>query len=273
MGRGDDQVLTPELLRSWPLPSADDGDDKHARGTVLVIGGDVSTPGAVLLAGLAALRVGAGRLQVTTTRATAVPLGVALPEAKVTGAPLSELGSGPLDRVSAVVVGPGLLTPEQATAVLDALLPRLAGVAVVIDALALTAVPTTAPPRAVLTPNADELRQLADSDDEDLRGLAVRVARQRDAVVATLGWVAAPDGRCWRNEVGSVALATSGSGDVLAGAVGGLLARGADPSQAACWATYLHSAAGDHLAATLGTGLLARELLDELPRRLVALAG
>jgi hydroxyethylthiazole kinase-like uncharacterized protein yjeF len=271
MGRGED-VLTPALLRDWPLPVADDGEDKHARGTVLVLGGAASTPGAVLLAGTAALRVGAGRLQVATTPETAAALGVALPEAKVDGVRLEQLGEAPLEGVAAVVVGPGLLSPEDAATVLEVLLPRLDGVALVVDALALAALPERVPGRAVLTPNPDELRHLASSDSDDLRALALEVAEARGAVVATLGWVAAPDGRCWRNEAGSVSLATSGSGDVLAGAVGGLLARGADPCQAACWATYLHSTAGDRLAATLGTGLLARELLDALPRELVALS-
>ena len=66
--------------------------------------------------------------------------------------------------------------------------------------------------------------------------------------------------------VGHSGLATSGSGDVLAGAVGGLLARGAEPAQAACWAKYLHAAAGERLAARIGRlGFLAREVLAELP--------
>jgi hydroxyethylthiazole kinase-like uncharacterized protein yjeF len=268
-----DGVLTPELLRAWPLPQVAEGEGKHARGTVLVVGGDVSTPGAVLLAGLAGLRVGAGRLQVATVPGTAVPLGVALPEAKVDGRPLDELGRVDLDGVAAVVVGPGLLTPQDAEQVVALLLPRLEGVPVVVDALALGALPDALPARTVLTPNPDELRRLADEESTDLRGLAVRVAGERGAVVATQGWVAAPDGRRWRNDAGSSALATSGSGDVLAGAVGGLLARGADPCQAAAWATYLHSAAGDRLAATLGTGVLARELLDALPGVLLALSG
>ena len=67
-------------------------------------------------------------------------------------------------------------------------------------------------------------------------------------------------------------LGTSGSGDVLAGAVGGLLARGAEPAQAAVWGQYAHAAAGDRLAARAGrVGFLARELLDELPQVLAAL--
>ncbi|HUR15410.1 MAG TPA: NAD(P)H-hydrate dehydratase [Mycobacteriales bacterium] len=271
MDRADVPVLTPHLLRGWPLPEAQEGDDKQARGTVLVLGGDATTPGSVLLAGLAALRVGAGRLQIATAPETAAAVGVAAPEAKVMGVALGELGDVALDPVAAVLVGPGLLSPEETAPVLARLLGRLDGLPIVVDAVALLALDGALPSAGVLTPNLDELRALAGSDGDD-RALAVQVARERRAVVATLGWVAAADGRLWRNEAGSVALATSGSGDVLAGVVAGLLARGADACQAACWATYLHSAAGDRLAETLGTGFLARELLDVLPLELVALA-
>lgn len=69
---------------------------------------------------------------------------------------------------------------------------------------------------------------------------------------------------------GSIALGTSGSGDVLAGIIGGLLARGAAPEQAACWGLFVHAAAAARLAPTRGElGLLARELLDELPLAVV----
>jgi NAD(P)H-hydrate repair Nnr-like enzyme with NAD(P)H-hydrate dehydratase domain len=85
--------------------------------------------------------------------------------------------------------------------------------------------------------------------------------------------IAAPDGRCWWTSTGSGGLGTSGSGDVLAGAVAGLLARGADLDQATCWGTHLHGAAGDRLAARVGPlGYLARELVEQLPLALVELS-
>lgn len=273
MDPADAPVVSPQLLRDWPLPEPDDDGDKRDRGTALVVGGDASTPGAVLLAGVAALRVGAGRLQLVTVPETAVALGVAVPEAKVVGLPADALGSVPLDDVSAVLVGPGLMSEDVAAGLLRALLPRLEGRPVVVDALALHVLDGAAQGPAVLTPNATELRALSDlAEEPDGGALAQRVAKERSAVVATQGWVAAPDGRCWREEAGSVGLATSGSGDVLAGAVLGLLARGADPAQAACWGQHLHSAAGDRLVVTRGrTGFLARELLDALPTELLAL--
>ncbi|MCW2748704.1 MAG: carbohydrate kinase, partial [Nocardioidaceae bacterium] len=85
------QVITPQLLRGWPLPEPDGG--KKTRGTVLVIGGSRFTPGAVLLAGVAALRAGAGRLQLATTQSSAPALSIAVPEAKVIGSTETEGGS------------------------------------------------------------------------------------------------------------------------------------------------------------------------------------
>src|SRR5919202_5116778 len=81
----DEVVITAGLLRGWPLP--DPRGDKQARGTVLVVGGSRFTPGAVLLAGVAALRAGAGRLQLAAHASTAAALSIAVPEAKVVGLP------------------------------------------------------------------------------------------------------------------------------------------------------------------------------------------
>jgi hydroxyethylthiazole kinase-like uncharacterized protein yjeF len=273
MDRADPPVLSPDLLREWPLPDPDADDAKNDRGTALVVGGASSTPGAVLLAGLAALRMGAGRLQIATVPETAVALGVAVPEAKVLG--LDDLGKVPLDDVTAVLVGPGVLDVEETGRLLDDLFPRLEGRPCVVDAVGLYALEDRRPPsNTVLTPSLSELAELDDGrEDDDVAQQAVRVASAKGAVVATQGWVAAPDGRLWRNETGNVGLATSGSGDVLAGAVLGLLARGADPCQAACWALHLHGAAGLSLAEEKGRiSFLARELLEALPLELKALS-
>ena len=270
-------VVTPRLLRQWALPEPSDDGDKHDRGTVLVVGGATSTPGAVLLAGLAALRVGAGRLQVATVEATQAALGVTLPEAAVLGLPAGEQGSLSPDaaddcavaaeRAAVVVVGPGLYDKEQTAELLARLLPRVEEAAVVVDAVALSALalrPQLAEAlrgRLVLTPNAGEVKALCGGDSLDVPGLAQRYG----AVVAADREVASPDGRWWSSETGGIGLGTSGSGDVLAGVVGGLLARGCTPEQAAEWGQYVHAAAGDRLAADLGrTGYLARELLDQL---------
>src|SRR5689334_25364086 len=83
--RPEELVITPGVLRGWPLP--DPRGDKESRGTVLVVGGSRFTPGAVLLAGVAALRAGAGRLQLAVDQSTAAALSIAVPEAKVVGLP------------------------------------------------------------------------------------------------------------------------------------------------------------------------------------------
>ena len=82
-------------------------------------------------------------------------------------------------------------------------------------------------------------------------------------------WIASPDDRVWQDESGNAGLGVSGSGDVRAGITGGLLARGADPAQAAVWAAYLHGRAGERLASSIGPlGFLARELPAEVPAAL-----
>jgi hydroxyethylthiazole kinase-like uncharacterized protein yjeF len=273
-------AVTPQLLREWPLPMPDDEGTKNARGTVCVVGGAVSTPGAVLLAGLAALRVGAGRLQVLTVEPTAVALGVAAPEAMVVGLPTAPGGSlspsavepilAQLRDDTTVVLGPGLLDDDDSHALVRALLPRLPCRRLVIDAHALTALAghedlLREHDGLILTPTDSELAALLEDEELTGREAAEKAAKRYGGIVATQGWAVAPDGRAWRDEAGGVGLGTSGSGDVLAGAVGGLLARGAEPAQAAVWGQYAHAAAGDRLAARVGRlGFLARELLPEL---------
>ena len=282
------EVVTPALLRAWPLPEPDDDGSKHDRGTVLLVGGSASTPGAVLLAGLAALRAGAGRLQVATVASTAVALAVAMPEAMVSGLPEAAGGSlepgcaeqvvASCDGAAALVVGPGLTGKDEARELLRRVLPEVAEGSVLVDAVALAALGghpdllAGLAGRLVLTPNAGETKALLAGEQREGVDAACWLAERYGAVVAVKGCVAAPDGRTWHDEAGGVGLGTSGSGDVRAGAVGGLLARGCPPEQAAVWGQYLHAAAGDRLAARIGRiGFLARELLDELPPVLAGL--
>jgi hydroxyethylthiazole kinase-like uncharacterized protein yjeF len=290
--RGSDQVVTPALLRDWPLP--DPGGDKNVKGSVLIVGGGVQTPGAILLAAEAALRVGAGKLQMATVRSTAPLLSTAVPEAFVEGLPEEEdgdLSPTAVDRVlelaeaaDAVLLGPGIMRPDAATALLERVVPHL-HTSVVIDALGMAYLTRHRDGlrhlegRALVTPNADELATTlgihphdpddADHADRDLRELAVRLARDSGAVVlggAATSYVATPSGAVWRNDSGAPGMAASGAGDVKAGAVAGLLARGTSPEQAAVWGAFLHGRAGERLTASVGrVGFLARELVRELP--------
>lgn len=261
-------VVSPALLRDWPLPGA--GGSKHARGHVVVVGGSAATPGAVLLAGLAALRVGAGVLALAVPEPVAIPLAVAVPEAMVQplGAATRELVAD----ATAVLIGPGFDAPDPTREALELVLPAVPDDAcVVLDAFALGVLPDVAAlaaplaGRLVLTPNDSEAGRLLDCD-EPPEDAALQLARRFGAAVSHSGVVATPDGTSRAVDTGHAGLGTSGSGDVLAGAVAGVAARGADPGQAASWATYAHAAAGDRLAARVGRlGFLARELLDELP--------
>lgn len=284
-------VLTPALLRDWPLPARDGS--KDTRGGVLVVGGARRTPGAVALAGLSALRIGAGRLTLAVAESVAPALAVATPEAGVLGLPETADGSptgeppahlaDELGRADAVVVGPGLDEPDGAAALVRVVLAALAeagddGPALLLDAFALGVLPglgdDVALPagRTVLTPNLTEAARLLEVDEVDPAEAAARVAERWGAVVTCAGTVAHPDGRRWVSATGYAGLGTSGSGDVLAGAIAGVLAAGAPPEQAASWGTAVHGTAGDRLAARIGPlGYLARELVDELPALLVEL--
>jgi len=288
-------AVTAALLRRWPLPRPSEEADKETRGVALVIGGAAEVPGALLLAGIAALRAGAGKLQVAAPASTSVALGVAIPEARVFSLP--EISGGHLERqagqraadyangADAVLVGPGLIAEDATQKMMEVLLPRMSREPLVLDALALSALRGgrfrfSADSPVLLTPNTSEISRLIgdsrDAVERDPAGVAAAVARALDAVVALKGpgtWIATPDGELFEYTTGKVGLATSGSGDVLAGIAVGLLARGATAEQAGAWAVYLHGEAGNRVSRTMGQiGFLARELLPEIPALMNALA-
>ncbi|MFY1702388.1 NAD(P)H-hydrate dehydratase [Micromonospora sp. WMMA1923] len=285
--RSETRVITAGLLREWALPVPSGG--KQARGTVLVVGGARFTPGAVLLAGVAALRAGAGVLQLAAAESTAAALSIQVPEAMVVGLPETADGEvagrasqqlGELVAAADVVaVGPGLTDIDQTRELLRLVLDAAdRQTALVLDAYALGALSHSpdllvgSGRPAVLTPNLTEARHLLDREPgDDLDADAAELARRYDAVVSLYGHIATPDGRGWREESGDAGLGTSGSGDVRAGLLAGLLSRGAQPDQAACWAAYAHAVSGQRLVPRYGRiGFLARELLDEIPPTLAA---
>ncbi|MHA6512432.1 ADP-dependent NAD(P)H-hydrate dehydratase [Tessaracoccus sp. Z1128] len=282
-------VITPAVLRDWPLPSP--RGSKDARGRALIVGGSVPNPGGVLLAARAAMRSGAGKTQLVVPEPVAVPMAVAMPESLVRGAQCSAEGDLTWAAATVVVdyspgadatlIGPGMLDVGRAVALMEAVAPLLRGT-VVLDALALAWL-TEDPSRGgaldalVLSPNLSELALTLGVDEEEVRrdqGAAVlRLAEATGAVVSSGSsstFIGTPDGRLWRSDEGNAGLGVAGSGDVKAGIVVGLCARGAEPAQAAVWAAYLHGTVGGRLASRFGpTGYLAGELPSEIPLALL----
>jgi len=271
------------------LPPVDGQQGKEGRGCVLVVGGSDQIPGAVILAATAALRAGAGKLQIATGRRVAPWVAVAVPEARVVGLKHTrqgELAPRACDAIQAeaaacdaLLVGPGMMDERAGVELVRRCLRAGEGPPLVVDAAPLAAfrdLPSRRRPagaRVVLTPHAGEMAMLWNVPKEQVQAAPLQIAREAAArlgvVVVLKGAVtviAAPDGTAFHNTAGNSGLGTSGSGDALSGVVAGLCARGADPLRAAVWAVYLHARAGDTLARRIGHhGYLAREILPEIP--------
>ena len=295
---GSAEPVTAALLRDWPLPNADASGDKRARGLVVCVGGSLALPGAMILAGTAALRAGAGTVRLGLPRSIAVAVGVSIPEALVFGVATTRAGAIAAEAAAevaaraaeadVVLVGPGMVGSKSTPRFLDLLLPRLRHArAVILDARALDGAAQVAEavrecsPRAIVTPHAGEMARMLGIRREDVEEHPLEAARRAaqtfQAVVALKGartLVVAPEGDTYCYQEGSIGLAMSGSGDALAGIIAGLAARGADATQAAVWGVYLHGTAGNRLGERVGRlGFLARELVDEVPAILADLPG
>jgi hydroxyethylthiazole kinase-like uncharacterized protein yjeF len=286
------------LLRDWPLPLPGAGGDKEVRGHVLIIAGSREMPGALLLAATAALRAGAGKLTVATAATVAAGVALQLPEARVIGLDESAgggllvagaaAGAGALraacQQADAVLIGPGMQDDAATAALVLALLDDCAGASVILDAAAMQVVRGAAGWRfarpVLLTPHAGEMAGLTGRDKAAVAGdpqsTAMAAAHVWQAAVALKGAltvIADPGGRVWCHRGGNAGLAVSGSGDVLAGLIAGIAARGAALEQAAAWGVALHALAGQQLALKHGPlGYLAREISGEVPALLRLLA-
>lgn len=291
MRRVSADVVDAAVLREHPLPDHGIDTNKHERGSVLVVGGSRETPGGVLLAGVAALRAGAGRIHLATAQSMVAALAISVPEARVVG--LAETVTGALDpdaatalvrssHCDALLLGTSALDADATAPVVRGAVERVdAASALVLDAAALARLTDAcdfaplAPvaSRTVAMPNPSEMARLLGCDaievDDDPDGVLDRAVDRLGVTVLLRGAetrIATPGGDRFVDRSGHPTLATSGSGDVVAGALTGLLARGADPLTASLWAVHAHATAGRRLAARgLTLGVLARELLDELP--------
>ena len=273
-------------LKRHPLPPVASG-DKDSHGQILIIAGSRDVPGAGLLTAHAAMRAGAGKLQLAAPSDIAVPLGVAMPEAMVVGFATARDGGFARRAVAAmlelakqadaVVAGPGLRGNPAATRLAGDLCSL--GKPLVLDAALLHALPAKASDarhadvRPILLPHAGELASLLECDPAEVEADPLAAGRACATRYASLvlvkgaaSHIVTPDGAAWRYPGGGSGLGVSGSGDVLAGIVGGLLARGAAPLTALLWGVWLHGEAGRVLANKVAPlGFLARQLPLEIP--------
>lgn len=277
-------ALTAAVLDAWPLAATPTYADKDSRGRAMVVGGCTEVPGAVLLAVEAAFRAGAGKVQAAAPRSVATGLALLTPEARVLG--LDETAAGEIApqaadavaaaaaRCDAVLLGPGMLD-EAGAGGLAAALAEVAGPKVVCDAAALSGLGEGVAGlrgRLVITPHCGEMARLCGVSRDEIEaeplGWARRAAARLQAVVALKGaqtFIVTPEGQAWAYASECPGLGVSGSGDVLAGVITGLLAGGASLAQAAAWGVFVHGASGRRLAERFAPlGFLARELLAEI---------
>jgi ADP-dependent NAD(P)H-hydrate dehydratase / NAD(P)H-hydrate epimerase len=289
-GPGDPKVGLIGNSVTDGVPRRERGSTKFAAGSVLVCGGSTGLTGAPCLASEAAMRAGAG--YVTACVPASLNLIFESRLLEVMTAPLPDqdgaLVSAALDevlertgRVQALVLGPGLGRKPETIAFAKACTQR-ADVPLLLDAdglnahagelgaLARRGAPT------VITPHAGELGRLLGEPSETVQAhrldTARRAATAAQAVVVLKGddtLVVDPDGRVAISRGGAPALATAGTGDVLSGVIGALLAKRMDPFHAACASVFVHAAAGRLTAQELGPeGVIASDVIEALPRAL-----
>lgn len=261
-GPGDYATLVPRLQ-----PDV----HKNARGRVLIVAGSGNFPGAAVLAAMGAQRMGAGYVTLAVPESIAPIVQTKLTSCVVVGLPenpshtlASKVTEEILDvakEFDAVVLGPGMTVAHGAVLVARKLVSELAA-PLVVDADGLNALVdavgtlTARPAPTVITPHPGELARLLDTTTTEVQSdrlsYAARLKGPRFAcVLKGAHTVVSGRDRLVLNTSGGPALATAGTGDVLAGMVGALLAQGLEPLEAGALAAYVHGRAGDHAAAAM----------------------
>ncbi|MDQ6748303.1 MAG: NAD(P)H-hydrate dehydratase [Candidatus Dormibacteraeota bacterium] len=276
--------IPPELR----LPNRPEDANKGTFGQVVVVAGSLGYTGAPFLTATAAARTGAGYVRLLAAETIYPILAMKCAEVVVTQVPevapgtLGHAGLEPLQRycstADACVIGPGLGREYSTRRLVIDLLGQLRSPAVV-DADALNAlseqrkVLSRLRASLVLTPHPMEMSRLTGIKVEEIQadreGVAARFAQEWGQVVVLKGAhtvIASPDGNVRVNPHSNPALASAGTGDVLAGIIGGLLAQGLEPFEAAVTGVFLHGAAGEEATARLGdAGVMASDLLPLIP--------
>ncbi len=269
--------LLVQSLFQPALPPRDNDAHKGKFGSVAIIGGDDGMLGAVLLAARAALLTGAGRVYAAMLASAAPAVDFIQPEIMLrTVAQLSQL-----KQLNAVVIGPGLGQSKAAIALLEFWLAQAVPMLIDADALNLIAyypyladICIKRQAETVITPHAGEAARLLACSSEDIQkhrrqsALQLALSLQATCVLKGAGSICAHvDGSWFINTTGNSGLATAGTGDVLSGIIGSLMAQGLTALDAAKLGVYLHGAAADALLAKgLGpVGLTASALAPEVP--------
>jgi holo-[acyl-carrier-protein] synthase len=284
-GRGGRSQL-PDGFR---LPARPRDGHKGTFGTVVVLAGSQGFTGAAYLASMGAARSGSGIVRLLVAQSIYPILAQKCTEVIV--GPVAEISPGVVGHASlaailrgftgadAGVIGPGIGRDTSTRRLLEDLIPRVA-VPLVLDADALNllsehrALLSRLPSEIVLTPHPAEFARLSGLEtaavQQDRRGIASRFAKAWNKVVVLKGAgtvIAAPDGRVTLNPIATPALASGGTGDVLAGMIAGLLGQKLAAFEAAVTGVHLHSLAGLDLEASIGqAGVLASDLLPQIPR-------
>jgi ADP-dependent NAD(P)H-hydrate dehydratase / NAD(P)H-hydrate epimerase len=263
------------------LPTRKRDTHKGQLGRVLIVGGNNGMPGAVVLAGEACLRAGAGLVTVATLPAHAAAIAAQRPELMCRGVVAASELAPLIQSADVIAIGPGLGQDTWAKELLSAVLAS--GKLLVLDADALNLVAASAlvvPPDCILTPHPGEAARLlgcstAQVQADRLRSVSALVVRYAATVVlkGAGSLLGAPQQMPAICAAGNPGMATAGMGDVLTGAIAGVLAQCRNPWRAARAAVLAHARAGDALAARLGErGLLAGDLAIELTRQLNSVA-
>ena len=241
-------------------------------GHLLVIGGGTGMPGAARMAGLAALRTGAGKVTLAVDISNVDAVAAGSPELMVYPVEDPEDMDSILENVQVLAIGPGLGREARGWKLVQAGLH--ARLPTVLDADALNLIAAATPlqlPHTILTPHPGEAARLLNCETLDVvsdRPKAAReLARRFDAIVVLKGagtLVARPNGELRLCEAGNPGMATAGMGDVLTGVIAALLSQGAEPWEAACTGVLVHARAGDRAADFGERGLIASDVIDEL---------
>jgi len=281
------QTTDEAVQRWWPERARDAY--KYSVGTALVVGGAPQFTGAPVMAAKAAVRSGAGYVSCACPESVQSTLAGALTTVPAHPLPTSEGDAvapeaaldamcEPLETADAVLVGPGLGRASQTEQFVQRLVQAV-DVPLVLDADGLNALAGRVDELAshvdgpwILTPHAGEFRRLVGKEvDLDDRARAAQTYAERWGAVCLLkgapSIVAGPDGRTYVSGIATSALATAGTGDVLAGQCVGLLAQGVPPLEAAAAALHIGGAAADRYGATHDSrSMAATDLLDTIPR-------